>query len=109
MAEYIQPSSPGWRGSLAKQTADANAVESQYSPNSIPSPPLSQMSYARQEQREEIHELGGTARESWNVPQGGQGLSDDTAGIARKPVGALGSGSRQYTDMSGTPINEDFR
>jgi hypothetical protein len=74
------------------------------------SPSLSQAGHLNQDQgqRQEVNELGGNNRGSWNVPPGVQEMSGGTGGVTRRPVGGARQSAGQWVDMSGAPMSEEF-
>lgn len=71
-----------------------------------PTSPFSWQTGQRSEQ--EVSELGGTNRGSWNVLEGVQEMSASTGDINRRPVGGARAEQGQYVDMSGAPMSEAF-
>ncbi|PVH86981.1 hypothetical protein DL98DRAFT_649817 [Cadophora sp. DSE1049] len=80
------------------------------SPMRMQSPPPAVAGVGELGTNNEVNELGGENRGSWNVPPGVQemGGHSSSGGIARRPVGGSVE-RRSQVDMNGMPISEEFR
>ncbi len=107
---YSQPQHPS--PSIPSPPSNYNELEEQRrmgsgSPVSLPLSQAGQLSPDLR-QRQDVSELGGTNRGSWNVPPGVQEMGGSTGGITRRPVGGAGQSADQWVDMSGAPMSEEF-